>query len=35
MTAADRVTVARGAGLDTRACREALDLNIAEWLKSR
>ncbi len=35
MTAADRVTVARGAGLDTRACREALDLNIAEWLGSR
>jgi histidinol phosphatase-like PHP family hydrolase len=35
MTAADRVTVARGAGLDPRACREALDLNIAEWLKSR
>ena len=35
MTAADRVTVARGAGLDARACREALDLNIAEWLKSR
>ncbi len=35
MTAADRVTVARGAGLDPRACREVLDLNIAEWLKSR
>lgn len=35
MTAADRETVARGAGLDARACREALDLNIAEWLRSR
>jgi len=35
MTAADRVTVARGAGLDSRACREALDLNIADWLKNR
>lgn len=35
MSATDRVTVARGAGLDARACREALDLNIAEWLKSR
>ncbi|NLX49346.1 MAG: histidinol phosphate phosphatase domain-containing protein [Methanospirillum sp.] len=35
MTAADRVVVARGAGLDARACREVLDLNIAEWLRSR
>ncbi|MEN6342310.1 MAG: histidinol phosphate phosphatase domain-containing protein [Methanospirillum sp.] len=35
MTAADRVMVARGAGLEPRACREALDLNIADWLKNR
>lgn len=35
MTAADRVIVARGAGLDARACAEVLGLNIAAWLKSR
>jgi histidinol phosphatase-like PHP family hydrolase len=35
MTAADREVVALGAGLSARACREALDLNIAEWLKTR
>ena len=35
MTAADRELVALGAGLDPRACREVLGLNIAEWLKTR
>lgn len=35
MTGDDRVIVARGAGLDARACREALDLNITEWLRAR
>jgi histidinol phosphatase-like PHP family hydrolase len=35
MAAADREVVALGAGLSARACREALDLNIAEWLEMR
>jgi histidinol phosphatase-like PHP family hydrolase len=35
MTEEMRRIVARGAGLDARACRKALDLNIAEWLKTR
>jgi len=35
MTASARELVVRGAGLDARAAREVIDLNIAEWLKSR
>ncbi len=34
MTASARELVVRGAGLDPRATREVIDLNIAEWLRS-